>query len=215
MSSSDPRTFKMAKETILSMCNDATTEEKMQYYDRWAQTYEQAAAKVSAHFSGDRQAATVLDVACGTGMVAKMMKKEGFQHFVGVDGSEGMLQRARQSGLYRDVKKALIGDGPLPVASDEYDVVVITGALSSSHLPPKVIRELCRVAKAGGFICMTGKGDGENQSYKAALEGEMKQMEDGGLWRRVDVTNVNSWQRDLIDEQKEYMSGCVYLYQKL
>ncbi|XP_057677493.1 methyltransferase-like protein 27 isoform X2 [Corythoichthys intestinalis] len=176
--------------------------------------HSQAAAKVSAHYSGDRQAAKVLDVACGTGMVAKMMKKEGFQQFVGVDGSEGMLHHARQSGLYQELKKTLIGDRPLPVKSDEYDVVVITGTLSASHLPPKVIRELCRAAKPGGFVCMTAKGDRENLDYKMDLECEMKKMVDEGQWRRYDVTDVTLWQRDLIDDQ-EYMAGCVYLFQKL
>lgn len=35
-----------------------------------------AANSVASHFSGDREAAVVLDVACGTGMVAKMVNSQ-------------------------------------------------------------------------------------------------------------------------------------------
>ncbi|XP_061607174.1 methyltransferase-like protein 27 isoform X2 [Phyllopteryx taeniolatus] len=175
-----------------------------------------AAEGVSAHFSGERRAAApVLDVACGTGKVAKMMEREGFRHFVGVDCSEGMLRSARRSGLYRELKAAVLGDQPLPVPSGEFEVVIIVGALSSSHISVCVIRELCRAAKQGGLVCMTAKCDSENLDYKAALEGEMKQMEDEGLWRRVDVIHVTEWQRGVTDHERGYIPGCVYLFEKL
>ncbi|XP_061689188.1 methyltransferase-like protein 27 [Syngnathoides biaculeatus] len=227
MSSTETRTFEMAKEAILSMRNDGTPTDTMQYYNQWAQNYEQdmeligfrapimAAEHVSAHFTGERQTAVVLDVACGTGWVAKMMKREGFQHFVGVDCSEGMLQRARHTGLYRELKMAVLGEQPLPVPSGEYEIVIIAGALSSSHLPAYVIRELCRAAKQGGLICMTGKCDRENINYRASLESEIKHMEDAGLWRCVNVTYVKEWQLGLTEHERGYIPGCVYLFQKL
>lgn len=49
----------------------------------------------------------------------------GFRHFVGVDGSEGMLQIAEKTGLYQDLKLVLLGPQPLPVQ---------TGA-THTHLP--------------------------------------------------------------------------------
>ncbi|XP_061659659.1 methyltransferase-like protein 27 [Syngnathoides biaculeatus] len=227
MSDAEARTFEMAKEAILSMRTDGTPTDTIQFYNRWAETYEKdieliefrapamAAQRVSALFSGDRRAAAVLDVACGTGMVAKMMKREGFQNFVGVDCSPGMLEHARHSGLYRELKMAVLGDQPLPFASDQFDIVVITGALSASHLPADVIRELCRAAKPGGLVCMTGKCDGLNLGYKAAMEGEMERMEDQGLWRRVDVTHVTEWQLGVTEDETGYIPGCVYVFQKL
>ena len=42
------------------------------------------------------------------------MKQHGFGHFVGVDGSNAMLDVARKSGLYRDLKQCLLGEEPLP-----------------------------------------------------------------------------------------------------
>lgn len=38
----------------------------------------------------------------------------GFKHFVGVDGSKGMLEQAAKSVLYRELKLALLGTDPLP-----------------------------------------------------------------------------------------------------
>lgn len=43
------------------------------------------------------------------------MKKHGFEHFVGIDGSEAMLEVARQSELYQDLKQCMLGEEPLPV----------------------------------------------------------------------------------------------------
>ncbi|XP_077448233.1 methyltransferase-like protein 27 [Stigmatopora argus] len=221
------RTFETARDVILSVHSSTSRPDQIQFYDRWAQTYEQdvelieyrapelAASRVSAHFSGERRTAVVLDVACGTGMVAQMMKRDGFQRFVGVDGSEGMLRHARDGGLYRDLKLALLGDQSLPITPNEFDVVMIVGGLSASHVPVKVIRELCTAAKKGGLVCMTTRSNSDNLDYKAALECEMAQMESEGLWRPIDVTHVTEWERGVTDQERGYIPGLVYLFQKL
>lgn len=38
----------------------------------------------------------------------------GFRHFVGVDGSKGMLECAAKTGLYQELRLALLGQQPLP-----------------------------------------------------------------------------------------------------
>lgn len=38
----------------------------------------------------------------------------GFRHFVGVDGSERMLEKAAQTNLYQDLKLAILGPQLLP-----------------------------------------------------------------------------------------------------
>ncbi|KAM9782364.1 methyltransferase-like protein 27 [Syngnathus typhle] len=225
--SADARTFEMARDVVLSLHKATSAEDLVHFYNQWAKTYEQdvelidyrapslAASKVSAHFSGDRQTAAVLDVACGTGMVAKMMKREGFERFVGVDVSEGMLQYARQSGLYQVLEMAKLGDQPLPVPSDAFDVTFIVGGLSSSQIPVRVIREAQQATKQGGYICMTTRANLDNLSYKEDLEGEMKQMEDEGLWRRVDVTVVKEFERGVTDHEIAYIPGSIYVFRKL
>ena len=107
---------------------------------------------LSENFTGSPGDVLVLDVACGTGWVAKLVRfwwqnsfkgtvlriwtcvvlkshqvlmlvilllwvqmfELGFRHFVGVDGSKGMLEQAAETGLYQDLKLALLGTDPLP-----------------------------------------------------------------------------------------------------
>ncbi|XP_031713199.1 methyltransferase-like protein 27 [Anarrhichthys ocellatus] len=221
------KTFEHVKATILAAHEGTTSGVKVNFYNSWAETYDQdlalldyrapslAVNSISSHFSGDREAAVVLDVACGTGLVAKQMKRHGFGHFVGIDGSEAMLMLARESGLYQDLKQSMLGERPLPVQKGLFDVVVIVGALSVGQVPVGVVRELCKSAKPGGHVCMTTRSNHTNMEYKAALERELKQMEAEGLWTCVEVAEVEDWERGVSEEDVGYISGAVYLYKKL
>lgn len=42
------------------------------------------------------------------------MLELGFKHFVGVDGSQGMLDQAAKTGIYEELRLALLGAEPLP-----------------------------------------------------------------------------------------------------
>lgn len=42
------------------------------------------------------------------------MKKRGFELFVGVDGSDAMLEEAKESGLYQELKQCLLGEEAFP-----------------------------------------------------------------------------------------------------
>jgi len=220
-------TFENVKAVILSAHKSTTSRDKVDFYNTWAENYDQdvavldyrapglAANSISSHFSGDREAAVVLDVACGTGLVAKQMKRLGFGHFVGIDGSESMLELARETELYQDLKPFMLGEEPLPVQWGLFDVVVIVGALSVGQVPVGVVRELCKSAKPGGYICMTTRSNHDNLEYKAALERELKQMEEEELWSRIEVTEVEDWERAVSEQEDGYISGSVYLYKKL
>uniref|UniRef100_A0A3Q3PZF1 Methyltransferase domain-containing protein n=1 Tax=Monopterus albus TaxID=43700 RepID=A0A3Q3PZF1_MONAL len=220
------KTFEHVKAAIQSLHKNTTSEEKVNFYNSWAENYDQdvvvleyrapsvAANTVSSHFSGDRDAAVVLDVACGTGEVARQMKSHGFGHFVGIDGSEAMLKVARESGLYQELKQCMMGEEPLPAQWDSFDVVVITGALCAGHVPFVVVRELCRSTKPGGYVCMTTRSNHDNLDYKADLERELKQMEEEGLWNCIEATEVENWEKAVSNQEDGYISGVVYLYKK-
>ncbi|XP_029375997.1 methyltransferase-like protein 27 isoform X2 [Echeneis naucrates] len=227
MMSASAKTFENVKTLILSAHKNTTSRDKVNFYNSWADNYDQdvalldyrapslAANIISCHFTGDREAAVVLDVACGTGLVAKQLKQFGFGHFVGIDGSEAMLKLARDSRLYQDLKQSLLGEGTLPVQCDSFDVVVIVGALSDGQVPVAVIRELCKSTKPGGYVCMTTRSNHDNLEYKSALELELKQMEEEGLWSCVQATDVEDWERAVSEQEDGYISGSVYLYKKL
>uniref|UniRef100_A0A8C9XY62 Methyltransferase type 11 domain-containing protein n=1 Tax=Sander lucioperca TaxID=283035 RepID=A0A8C9XY62_SANLU len=111
--------------TFLKSSRDADPQQKMKFYDQWAETYEQV-----SHLSR---------VSENVGEMAEL----GFRKFVGVDGSKGMLEQAAKTGLYQDLRLALLGTEPLPAQTDAFDVVMIVGALRDRFVPVSVVRELC------------------------------------------------------------------------
>lgn len=221
-------TFENVRAVVLSAHKGTTSKDKVNFYNSWAENYDRdvavlhfrapylSANSILSHFSGEREAAVVLDVACGTGLVAKQLKNHGFGHFVGIDGSEAMLKLARESGLYQELKQVLLGEEPLPVQwENAFDVAVISGALCAGHVPVCVVRDLCKFTKPGGYICMTTRSNLENLEYKAALDSELRQMEEEGLWTCVEVTQVKDWERAVSEQEEGYISGVVYVYKKL
>lgn len=62
---------------------------------------------------------------------------------------------------------------------------------------------------------MTTRSNRDNVEYKAALERELKQMEQEGLWTCVEFTEVEDWERAVSEQEHGYISGAVYLYKKL
>jgi len=97
----------------------------------------------------------VLDVATGTGMVARALVRGAGCSVVALDQSEEMLARAR----------ALVGSEPrislvrgeaerLPFADGEFDALTFTYLLRYVDDPAATMRELARVVRPGGRIAM-------------------------------------------------------------
>uniref|UniRef100_A0A8C9XAM4 Methyltransferase domain-containing protein n=2 Tax=Sander lucioperca TaxID=283035 RepID=A0A8C9XAM4_SANLU len=213
--------------TFLMSIRGADPQQMMKFYDQWAETYEQDHSLMdysaphqtvdflNANFSGSREQVLVLDVACGSGWVAKLMAELGFRKFVGVDGSKGMLEQAAKTGLYQDLRLALLGTEPLPAQTDAFDVVMIVGALRDRFVPFSVVRELCYAAKPGGYVCMS-RVDLKSESganYKMCLEKELQLMEDEGLWTRVISQEMDRYMMDVYNDD-QYLYGTMYLYRK-
>lgn len=66
----------------------------------------------------------------------------------------------------------------------------------------------------GGLVLLSCRHGPDNMEYTAALEREVKQMEDEGLWRCVAVTPVEKWLRSAI-ASGDYVPGSLYLYKKV
>lgn len=98
----------------------------------------------------------VLDVACGTGLVARSIaSRAGEQLVVGLDYSAEMLQVARQHskkpGLAR-VEYVKADAHALPFKRSSFRAVTCAGALSNMNDPQKVLDEFARVTAAGGVV---------------------------------------------------------------
>ena len=95
----------------------------------------------------------LLDVACGTGAVARLATARGCE-VVALDLSAEMLARARASGL--DVVRATAERLPVPGAS--FDVLTFTYLLRYVADPAACMRELVRTLRPGGRIGMVEFG---------------------------------------------------------
>ncbi len=101
----------------------------------------------------------VLDVATGTGLVAQALVHRNGCTVVGLDQSEQMLAAAREriDGDARLRGRVTLVQGEaerLPFADGEFDALTFTYLLRYVDDPAQTMRELARVVRPGGRICM-------------------------------------------------------------
>lgn len=94
----------------------------------------------------------VLDVATGTGLVARALLRRGFR-VTGLDQSPGMLAeaRARLDGAAELVEGSAEA---LPFADATFDHLTFTYLLRYVDDPGSTLRELARVVRPGGTVAM-------------------------------------------------------------
>ena len=98
--------------------------------------------------------ARVLDVATGTGLVARALKRRYRCRVVGLDQSEDMLSRARPlvGSVYEDVVR---GEAErLPFEDGSFDALTFTYLLRYVDDPAATMRELARIVRPGGRVAM-------------------------------------------------------------
>jgi ubiquinone/menaquinone biosynthesis C-methylase UbiE/GNAT superfamily N-acetyltransferase len=95
--------------------------------------------------------ATVLDVACGIGLMCQTLRMIGHEgHMIGMDISSKMLEKAQESPIYDEVFVA-DANRPFPISNGRTDACICTGALELLHID-HVLQECARVTKAGGLL---------------------------------------------------------------
>jgi ubiquinone/menaquinone biosynthesis C-methylase UbiE len=115
---------------------------------------DEAALRLIVEFSGAGSHDTVLDVACGPGLVvcafARMVR-----HATGIDLTPAMLDRARAHAAEQGVANVTwrLGDVvPLPWADAAFTVVTSRFAFHHFLEPLAVLREMVRVCAPGGTV---------------------------------------------------------------
>ena len=98
--------------------------------------------------------ASVLDVCTGTGLVASDIASRFRCRVVGLDLSDGMIERARRSlNVAQTAQRVRLVRGcaeSLPFADNSFDVVVFTYLLRYVEDPEATLGELSRVLRPGG-----------------------------------------------------------------
>lgn len=129
-------------------------------FTRWAKPFSDLPAHAEAESLAQIVAAcsvadgmTVLDVACGPGIVACALAGEGVS-VTGIDLTPAMIEQARnraaRSGVSVDFQ---VGDARnLPVQAESFDRVVTRYSFHHMEDPRKVLAEMARVCRPGGRL---------------------------------------------------------------
>lgn len=107
-------------------------------------------------FAGVAPGQHVLDVACGTGVVAITAARTGAQ-VTGIDLTPELLERARENSRIAELQpRWLEGDvEKLPFGDEEFDVILSQFGHIFAPRPAVAIAEMLRVLKPGGTIAFS------------------------------------------------------------
>ena len=129
----------------------------------------------------------ILDVACGTGIVARMAKNKVGEdgRIVGVDLNASMLQVAESKSLCTEIEWIESDVGAIPIEDESFDIVICQQGLQ--FFPDKLgaLREIFRLLRPGGrcLVCVAGELE-ENplmRSQVAALTKHINEDAAGGI----------------------------------
>src|SRR5437899_7289663 len=118
-----------------------------------AQSTTPSAARL-VHFAGVRRGQTVLDVGCGTGVVAITARRAGAV-VTGVDLTPELLAVAKENAAIAAVDDIVWKQGDvenLPFRDGEFDIVLSQFAHIFAPRPEVAIKEMLRVLKRGGVL---------------------------------------------------------------
>ena len=169
------------------------TETKALYRD-WAATYDdtmleglgyQSPTKVAALLARQNPAldANILDVGCGTGLLAEHLGALGFANIDGLDFSADMLAEAQRlkrinNAYNRDLNQ------PLPAPDQPYDYLVSTGTFTHGHVNALCLPELMNWLVDGGMLIATVHQDVWSQGL---FDQTIERMQRDGFLKSVDM----------------------------
>jgi SAM-dependent methyltransferase len=140
---------------------DALTEFKQAQKEGWAhfaplETITTPAAAHLVQHARVGQGARVLDVGCGTGVVAITAARLGARA-TGVDLTPQLLERARENAAIAavDVEWREADAEELPLGNGQFDIVLSQFAHMFAPRPDVAVREMLRVVKPGGTIAFS------------------------------------------------------------
>ena len=95
----------------------------------------------------------MLDFGCGTGLAGLALRIAGFSTIDGVDVSEEMLARAREKGIYRDLRQ-IAPEAP-DIAPESYSLVVACGVLGVGAAPVAAFDTEMAILARGGLLAFS------------------------------------------------------------
>lgn len=149
------------------------------YYDDWARSYDAdlvdneyktpaRCAEALARHLADRNA-PLLDFACGTGMSGVALNEAGFSCINGTDISAGMIEVAREKGVYRNLW-VCDADNPFDERAKKHAAIIAVGAIGAGAAPVDAIDgALASLDKGGLFIVSLNDHTLEDPEFERRL----------------------------------------------
>jgi SAM-dependent methyltransferase len=134
---------------------------------------------------------TVLDVACGPGLVVVAFAR-AVRHATGIDVTPAMLDRARALAAAEGVANVSWRAGDvtaLPFADGAFSLVVSRFAFHHFPEPAAVLREMVRVCRPGGTVVVS---DMTPDPAKAAMLDRMEKLRDPSHSRALPLAEFES-----------------------
>ncbi len=191
-----------------------SNDELEQAYDAWADRYDEdvfqrgymlpaiTAGYVGRHVSAN---AKIVDAGAGTGIIGRVLNGMGHDDITGFDLSNGMLKIARDTGVYTELDRQVIGE-PLKYESNSFDACVSVGTFTEGHAPSSGFDEIARIVKPGGHFIVTIRPDiYENEGY----QDKVAEMTKAGKMKLVE----KSEKFRLFTEVDPHVQHCVFVYQ--
>ena len=177
----------MGKKWLDIVYNEKNSIKLKQHYKSWANDYDQDLidwgyaypSQLKKIISQDiklKKSSKILDAGCGTGLVAEVLGDMNFKNIVGLDYSLDMLKIAKDKKIYtRLIQESL--NKKTSLRSNQFDVVLCTGVLTSGHVGAKAINELIRVTKNKGYLILSiAESIYEKLGFKDEIEKNREQL---------------------------------------
>ena len=120
-------------------------------YDRFMRKDRAAYEKLYELIRPVVKARTVLELAAGTGLIAKNIVRAA-SHIEVTDASEEMIAEAKRNNRSAKLHFSVRDMFCLPYAEKSFDVVIVSNALHIVPQPEKALAEICRVLKDDGVL---------------------------------------------------------------
>ena len=120
-------------------------------YDRFMRKDRAAYEKMYALIRPIVKAKTVLELAAGTGMIAKNIVNAA-AHIEATDASAEMIAEAKRDNLSAKLHFSVQDMFRLPYADGSFDAVIVSNALHIVPQPEKALREIRRMLKDDGVL---------------------------------------------------------------
>ena len=120
-------------------------------YDRFMRKDRAAYDEMYAMIRPVVKAKTVLELATGTGLIAKNIVNTA-AHIEATDASTGMIAEAKRGNQSAKLHFSVQDMFRLPYADKSFDVVIVSNALHIVPLPEKALAEIRRVLRDDGVL---------------------------------------------------------------